>query len=274
MSEKSQSYVGVSGVVSPSQQETLRRMALTLESVGRKVALGVKAVHKTQWLDIENRYGPDWYPVGETITSALRSGNPEGEMRVAQVFMDLHDAEEAGVEKYEKRFMQKLMGRTGLWLDAVQFDMLPWHERDYRELFETMIMTKPDLEIILQCQGPIMRELSPSHVMKRLELYRQHVSYVLFDASHGTGRELDVPALRPYVAAASDLDWLSVGVAGGLNEKIVSRQLPELLADFPDVSFDAEGELHLHEDESDKSLNMCAVRNYLLASADAIRDVQ
>ena len=274
MSEKSRPYVGVSGVVSPSQQETLRRMALPLESLDRKLALGVKAVHKTQWLDIENRYGPNWYPIGEDIVDAVVTGNDENEMRVAQVFLDIREAEEQGIEGYEKRFIDKLIGRTGMWLDAAQFDMLPWHERDYRELFESMILAKPDLEILLQCQGPVMQEMSPREVMERLGMYKEYVSYALFDASHGTGKELDTKALRPYVAEASQSDWLSVGVAGGLNEHIVASRLPELLGEFPDLSFDAEGQLHKHHDETDKSLNMCVTRGYLHASVDAIRDAQ
>ncbi len=52
MTERPKPYVGISGVVNPVQQIELRGFAGDLQRSGRQLALGVKAVHKTQWLDI------------------------------------------------------------------------------------------------------------------------------------------------------------------------------------------------------------------------------
>jgi len=270
MSERPGAYVGVSGVVSREQQVQLRDAAQPLASINRRLALGVKAVHKTQWLDIENKYGRDWYTVGDEICDVVVADN-DGEMRVAQMFLDVNEAERQGIENYESRFVSRLMGRAATWLTGVQFDLLPWHVKDYRPLFEEMRERNPKVDIILQCQGPIMTELGPQKAAKRLDLYRPYLTHALFDASHGTGAMMDPSALRPFVEEAYQRKWLGVGVAGGLNKNVVEQALPELLNDFPDLSFDAEGQLHQHAREADKSLNMKIVRDYLETSATVIR---
>lgn len=269
MSERPQSYVGVSGVVTPEQQFRLEQYKLPLMAVDRKLLLGVKAVHKTQWLDMPNKYGPTWYPIGEGIRESVRpsTGNT---MLTAQVYLDLSEARRHGITDYPSRFVEKLIERTGGWLDAVQFDLLPWDEQDYSELFEEMILAKPNLDILLQCQGPIMDAHSPQAIAKRLEYYHQYVSYVLFDASHGTGTRLDVAALRPYVAEASEKEWLGVGVAGGLNGVAVAEDLPPLLNEFPHLSFDAEGSLHENLDPNNNRLNLVRTDHYLSTAVDAI----
>ena len=269
MSERPQSYVGVSGVVSPEQQYRLEQYKLPLMAVDRKLLLGVKAVHKTQWLDTPNKYGPTWYPIGDTIADSVRPATGNS-MLAAQVYLDLAEARRQGITDYPARFMEKLIQRTGGWLDAVQFDLLPWDDQDYSELFEEMILAKPDLDILLQCQGPIMDAHSPQEIAKRLEYYKQYVSYVLFDASHGTGTRLDTNALRPYVAEASEKDWLGVGVAGGLSGAVVEQDLPELLGDYPHLSFDAEGSLHENLDPNNKRLTLTSVDHYLSTAVSVI----
>lgn len=273
MSERPGAYVGVSGVVSHKQQERLRDMAQPLMSVDRRLALGVKAVHKTQWLDIENKYGRDWYTVGDDIRDVVVADDDD-EMRVAQMFLDVNEAERQGIENYESQFVRKLMGRAASWLTAVQFDLLPWDVKDYRPLFDEMREQNPNIGIILQCQGPIMTELGPQEAANRLDIYQPYLTHVLFDASHGTGVEMNPSALRPFVEEAYERDWLGVGVAGGLNKHVVEQALPELLNDFPDLSFDAEGQLHQNPRETNKALNMKVVRDYLEASAAVIHRAQ
>ena len=269
MSERPKPYVGVSGVVSPEQQEWLNHYRFPLMVLNRNLSLGIKAVHKTQWLDVPNKYGPGWYPVGDTIADSVIPSNGNT-LLTAQVFLDLPEARRHDIDNYPSRFIEKLIGRTGMWLDAVQFDMLPWHEQDYSELFEEMITTKPTLDIILQCQGPIMDAYTPQEITKRLDYYRPYVSHVLFDSSHGTGKQLDVDALRPYVTEAFEREWLGVGVAGGLDGQVVVEELQVLLDEFPDLSFDAEGRLHQNLDESNRRLNRNRTVHYLDRAVDAI----
>lgn len=264
-------YVGVSGVVNPEQQAVLRRAALPLEKVGRSLAIGVKAVRKTQWHDTENKYGAEWYPVGEAISGCVVASD-DRELRVAQIFLDQKEARQCSEENYEKCFIDKLLGRAGLSLNGIQFDMLPWDSEWHGGVLGHIRKSQPDYKIILQAHKAQMEQHGPSELIDRLKPYACNglVDYVLFDASHGTGTELDIETLKRFVDEAYTRTNLGVGIAGGLDAGVVARQLPAILKNYPDLSFDAEGKLHINPDDDDRSLNLCTARDYLLASAEAI----
>lgn len=259
-------YVGVSGVVAPEQQQWVHEAAEPILEKGRKLLLGVKAVHKTHWLEQENKYGPYHYPVGSSITTSL-SRLSEGEMGVAQVYLDLKQAAIDGEQRYEERFVEKLLGRNASWLTGIQFDMLPWHQHDYTQLLQ-MIKDR-DHEVLLQCYGKIMEQHSPSDVKELLKKYSGLVDYVLLDASHGQGKRLDVEQLQPFIAELSAIDGVGLGIAGGLNAKVVLQELPALLAQYPDLSFDAEGNLRLPEN-GESALDRNTTTQYLQAAAQVI----
>ena len=262
MIDRPKPYVGVSGVVNPEQQRVLLDASTSLRSQGHRLNLGVKAVHKTQWLDINNKYGRDWYPVGDEISDAIRPVNAhDNTMVTAQVFLDFKAAE--GEQNYAKRFVSKMMGRTGHYLTAVQFDLLPWAHGEAVDMLEFIKDYDSDLEIILQCYGPLMEQYSPDILMKRFRPYHEIVDHLLFDASHGTGTRLNPAVLEPYIDKASELPWLGVGVAGGLDAKVVREDLPALIMKYPHLSIDAEGRLHRNSDIEDKSLNIGETIRYI-----------
>lgn len=274
MTERPKSYIGVSGVVSVEQQHRLRQQFNELELADRRnLALGVKAVHKTQFLDIENKYGPEWFPVGEdAFTHALE---PRGEnmLRVAQVYFDadiVHDA------NYRTEFVQRLQRRGAAWLQAIQFDLLPWHE-DLKTLdFIEQINSETGLKIVLQAHGGAMQELGPQGIARTLGKYASSLEYVLFDASHGKGLRMDAAALQPFLAAAYGSDELrstGIAVAGGLNATVVCEDLPRLLSEYPDLSWDAEGQLHPTDSCGKRPINMNATMEYFAASAAVLRRV-
>jgi hypothetical protein len=269
MTERPKPYVGISGVVNPVQQIELRGFAGDLQRSGRQLALGVKAVHKTQWLDIENKYGRDWYPVGDEIGVTV-NGDSDDELRVAQIFLDRIDAINRGEKEYERRFVDKLLGRAGHTLNAFQFDLLPWDSRAYTNLFLHIKQARPDIKILLQAHKQQMAQHGPYELVRRLNWYDGLVDYVLFDASHGTGARLDVEALTPFVETAYRQTSVGVGVAGGLNATIVEQDLPQLLRSYPTLSFDAEGQLHRNDDSGSNTLNMAATKDYLAAAITAI----
>jgi hypothetical protein len=257
-------YVGVSGVVSPEQQQWIRETAQPIIDRGRALLLGVKAVHKNHWLEIENKYGPEHYPVGKDIGGSVESTS-EDELLVAQVYLDLQAAAQEGESNYEVRFIDKLLGRAA-WT-GVQFDMLPWHENEYTGLFGRIKKEAP--LVLLQCHGDIMQKLSPHKVSELLRSYTGLVDYVLFDASHGKGVTLNPDALEPFVDAASELTGIGVGVAGGLDERtVLSPEFQKLLAHYPDLSFDAEGKLR---PEGKGALDQDATRAYLASAARVVR---
>ena len=77
-------------------------------------------------------------------------------------------------------------------------------------------------------------------------------------------------------AAYSDRDFQAMGtnfgIAGGLHGENVAELLDEVLVDFPEVSWDAEGRLHnkIPSEGGDGSLNLEETKKYLQASIDVL----
>lgn len=268
-------YVGISGVVSTRQQDALMAGALIAGvTPHRDLLLGVKATHKTQMLDVANKYGPEWYPIGaHGLAGALRPRAEEREnlLAVAQVYLDVEHVHDAD---YRRRFMDTLTGRGGAWLDAVQFDMLPWHDDAEVAAFVADVKDRYGLKVLVQCHGPAMKTLGPDGAANALGRLAEGIDYVLFDSSHGTGTRLDVETLASFVESAysaSALDDVGVAVAGGLTAEVVTEDLPPLLARFPDLSWDAEGGLHPVGADGTRPLHMGRVNDYLRASGRVCR---
>lgn len=275
MSEQiKQPYVGVSGIISPEMQSSLEVIydEVGLADKNRIMALGVKAVHKTQFLDVENKYGTDWYPVGEdSFKHALRHDDLNQQtIAVAQTYLDVDHVDNAD---YRKAFIERISGRGGPWLQAVQFDMLPWHINNDTLYFLEELKTSYGLDIFLQAHKNAMEELGPRGVIRRLGLYANFVDYLLFDSSHGTGKRLDVSALKPFIAEAHsklDLSRTGVAIAGGLDGQIVREDLPELIDKYPNLSWDAEGKLHPIQPNGKKPLDVPTAHDYLRASSEIL----
>ncbi len=268
-----QPYVGVSGVVSSEVQAQLESIAEEsgLHDNGRLLALGVKAVHKTQFLDIENKYGKEWYPVGEEpFTCALRHDDPNiNTVAVAQAYLDI---EYVDSKEYREKFLERIVERGRPWLQAIQFDMLPWHKNnDALKFLEDAKNT--EVAVFLQVHKEAMEELGPKGVVRRLGRFASQIDYLLFDSSHGTGQRLDTSALKPFVAEAHDrldLSQTGIALAGGLHGAIVREDLPELVAQFPNLSWDAEGQLHPVGQDGKRPLNLAVTEDYLRASSEIL----
>lgn len=273
-----ESYIGISGVVSPVQQCHAEHLAETLEfsQLNRRLLLGVKAVHKTQYLDIENKYGHEWYPVGsQPFVHALWPRSTDSRsLAVAQAFFEPAEVGDAG---YRQAFAERIFSRGAAWIDGIQFDMLPWHTSDDMLRFLEELKEKYATKILLQAHAPAMTELGPAGVPRRLGRYAAAVDYVLFDSSHGTGKRLNVDALADFLDAAyssSNLDHAGFAIAGGLNGDIVREELPALLERYPDVSWDAEGQLHPVNAKGTRPLDFTLTQQYLEASAEVIRQTR
>jgi hypothetical protein len=275
MAEKSQrpdSYIGLSGVTEQSQQHLFERVheCLGLRD-SRVLALGVKAVHKTQYLDIPNKYGEDWYPVGEVqFSRALTNEHAATTMGIAQAYLDV---DYVGDEAYRDAFTNRIFERGSEWIDGIQFDMLPWHDNPDMLDFLTGLKQRHNTRILLQCHGNAMDTLGPVGAVRRLGRFAQVLDYVLFDSSHGTGKRLDTESLQNFLTEAyssSRLEKVGFAIAGGLNGSVVREALPELIDKFPDLSWDAEGQLHPLRGDSTRPIDVALSTDYLRASAEAI----
>lgn len=273
MNERPKPYVGISGVVNTEQQQfyTDKFHELGLAQ-SRRLALGVKAVHKTQMLDVANKYGPAWYPVGEAqFADALE---PSGDtLRVAQAYLDI---DHVGDPDYRDEFINRICKRGKTWLNAIQFDMLPWHQDESMLGFVEKVKAKTGHEILLQVHGEAMSRLGPDAVPVVLGKYAHALDYILFDASHGKGVRLNSGALAPFVEASHDywaLKNVGIGVAGGLNAQVVREDLPALLSDYPGLSWDAEGQLHEELPDGSRPLSTKRTVSYLESTAHVLKTV-
>lgn len=198
-------YVGVSGVAETDRQSISVQYWL-MDQFGwqgldsddnphmRQIALGVKAVHKTQYLDIENKYGRAWYPVGEEeFANALRPGGGTA-LRVAQMYLD---PEHIGDAEYRNVFVERVCRRGRAWLNSIQFDMLPWHEEEAMLRLIEKVKVETGHTMILQAHSESMSKLGPQGLFKKLGRYAYALDYILFDASHGKGVRMNVNALKP-----------------------------------------------------------------------------
>lgn len=272
MTERMKPYIGVSGVVHPEQQGALHRLFNEQGlSQHRTLAMGVKATHKTQYLDVENKYGSDWYPVGDAFVSALH--HHEDTYNIAQLYME---PDQLNNVQYADRFIETIARRGKAWLHALQFDMLPWHTTP--SLFDFLARVKADtqLEVILQAHQHSMEHFAPAALARVLGKHADTLDYVLLDSSHGKGLRLDTTKLRPYADALFGSEALSkvgIGIAGGLRGSVVAEALPEMLSRFPELSWDAEGQLHPLTPQGSRPVSFPAAQSYFEASATVLRGV-
>lgn len=273
MTERPQPYIGISGVTNVEQQA---RLFNYFQEQGldqyRNLALGVKATHKTQILDTENKYGREWYPVGEEeFARALEPRS--GSMNVAQMFLDPNYVDNP---VYRKEFIGRIRRRGAKWLEAMQFDMLPWDTDTTLLPFIEEVKRESGLKMLLQAHSEIMQSLGPENIVRILGRYAGALDYILFDASHGKGVRLNTDALRPFLEEAygsEELQAVGIGVAGGLNSAVVSEDLPGLIQKYPTISWDAEGRLHPTNAAGLRPIGMDMAQSYIIASAEVLRSV-
>lgn len=236
----------------------------------RQILLGVKAVHKTQYLDIENKYGHEWYPVGEQeFATALDEGGSRA-LKAAQIYFDPESVADA---EYRKKFIKRICERGKRWLNTLQFDLLPWQQNDAMLPFIEEVKQHTNHTIILQAHGESMQQLGAENMAKKLGRYAHTLDYVLFDASHGTGVRLDPNALRPFldkVYESKQLTSVGFGVAGGLSADVVRNELAALVNTYPDLSWDTEGKVHTTQEDGTLGFDPYAAKDYIEASSNIL----
>lgn len=270
MTERAKPYVGVSGVDAPEVQQQLIEL---FDDSGlrakRELMLGVKALHKGQWLDLPGRRGPGWDVTGEAFRGCVDRNTQS--VNVAQAYFDIDLVNEAS---YRDAFLQRIFDRGSAWIDGIQFDSYPWHKDEV--LMRFLEQTKeqyPDALIYLQCHQWSMDTYAPKQMAQRLGEYAHAIDYLLFDASHGKGITLDTERLVPFIDeiyASDTLGQVGVALAGGLCAETIGKYLPAVVERYPDISWDAEGRLHPKREDGTMPLDLDTVTRYFAASAELI----
>lgn len=289
-------YVGVSGVSNHAQQEVIGEIARE-NGINNGIAdllIGVKATEKTQWLDMPNKYGADWYPVGDAFETAfekiidLYDHEATSKVYFMQPAIQMFFGSLASDMGLSKEFTERVLQRSSKWTRyahdgaeaarvALQLDRFPWMSPRTNEYLEWLIESRLANEIILQCYGDYMQSFHPYEVARRLgQVGEMGLTplRVLFDASHGTGRQMDPESLRPFIGGVVDSrssEGVEVVVAGGLCGDNLEKFIPPLIDEFGMLSWDAEGRLHDGNERSGGGFIEKELRKYLAASAEILR---
>lgn len=244
--KRPQPYIGISGITNfDNTQKWIEKAANeTGITEHRLLMLGVKGTYTTQWLDSHNGRSRYWYPVGNWGFNSALNNPGEGTLGVAQVYMDPWQVKE---QSYREQFVERIFQRGAPWIGGIQFDKLPWHNNPDMVDFVSWVKDTFQTKIFLQCHGEAQAELGPKGVARKLGEYALAIDYVLLDSSHGTYKQLDPSCAKTYLDEMyndDDLAGVGIAVAGGLHAKAVGLILPELVREYPDLSWDAESGLH------------------------------
>ncbi len=138
--------------------------------------------------------------------------------------------------------LYRAIGYGGIGINAIQLDM-PWP--DPRQIVHGVHMSRRNIEVILQVGKVAIEEADndPQMVVQRLEDYEGVIHRVLLDKSMGRGVGMDAVALLPFAhAVRARFPNLGLVAAGGLGPQSINLVEP-LIAEFPDLSIDAQGKL-------------------------------
>jgi hypothetical protein len=259
MSEtRPQPYVGISGVARHEQQLVLQNVAERerIDFLNRFLMIGVQATGKTQVLEVENKRGQMWHPVGDTITDAAFPDYSGLTQPYVHCFFEGEEELRIGIDS--------VMRRTLHYSKGVQLNGLPWMTTDYRPFMYDFLARYPlQSSIILQANRNILDNFSPAEVAAELET--MPVDYILLDPSAGFGIGLDPDQIQPFVDEIYQRQLpVRVVVAGGLEAQNIDLVFGPLVEYYPGLSCDAEGRLRKGS-EGRTVLDLDAAEAFLVA---------
>lgn len=249
-------YVSINGPVDPYDITKVATSgpARSLKELGRNTIFGIQVSEKTQKQNIENKYGPNWYPVGKRLQ------NPCGAWRADELLIHLNTNNthptDIGIFAMQIYTNGNVIETSDSDLDfnsrlsivnrisGYQLNRLPWHLQDYQPVLEKMRPAMHLSRLILQASISHLEQLNPNEFVAKLRPYAGYISSVLIDASSGQGIPLNSQKIKPYIEACYEkVPEIAVTVAGGINHQSVDNLAGTLLADYPTLSLDAESGL-------------------------------
>ncbi len=135
-------------------------------------------------------------------------------------------------------------------IDSIQLDMT-WPNPS--EIAKGIKASQKPVEVILQIGDKALKEVnnSPQKVVERLKTYEGIIHRVLLDKSMGRGLGLNAKELIPFALAIREhFPVLGIGAAGGLGPRTL-HLLDLLISYFPDLSIDAQAQLHVNGNSLD-----------------------
>lgn len=246
-------YIGLNGITSDYDKHRVAstEAAKRLRKLGYGILFGVQVSEKTQILDIKNKYGTSWYPVGEQIKRATGSCRNLGET-VLHINSDQSDPDYMGifakyvyerscVADWDETELGSQYATIANYIGGFQLNRLPWHETDYTPMLERLRKTTRVSRLILQASNLQLNSLRPAEFAKALKGYEARISSVLLDGSSGTGKLLNPQKINEYIDACLDENvGANIAIAGGISPQTFNELIPKIVDSHSKISFDAE----------------------------------
>ncbi len=237
-------YIGITDFETPEQaQKMLDIFAELIQGKQpRKLMVGIMSSYKTL-NGIDTKWAKAW-PTNEGVGDFFKP-HP-------LALNTLHYADFAQATTSKDLIQAVQFADTHGGLDALQLDM-PWPDpvmlseaiRNFAPL------KKRQMPIILQVGSVAIKQCggNMADVVKMLFRYENIISHILLDLSGGKGIAMDTNVIRMQIRMIKDHygDKFAIAVAGGLGPDTMNLIHP-LLGEFPDLSIDAQGKLHVDGD--------------------------
>lgn len=226
---RSTPYVGITGFMSADEVEQCLD-AIPQESE-RKLMVGVLSSSKTV--------------TGQTNSSGNKFPKREDYSRIfindSQAFNCFHFGNPLPGQLYDHLMLMLEYG-AGL-ADGIQLNVVWPDEEDLRKV-KTQY---PQIKFILQVSPHLIGYsiMKPQQIGWRIKsIYGDLIDYVIVDFSRGLGLKMPIDDVRLYLSAIiKENPKILPAVGGGLNGQNVRRIMSELVAEFPNISPDAENRL-------------------------------
>ncbi len=227
-------YIGITDFTSFEQVERMLKVFQKHKPPGSDRQLHVGVMMSFRTLNgLETRWSKA-FPPKENIHSIF--GFSAGD-----TYNCLHYADYKHPQEFSKD-LARAISYGGIGIDAVQLDMI-WP--DPIEIDNALYISRKQIEVILQIGKNAFEMVgnNPAEVVRRLEEYEGIIHRVLLDKSVGRGVSMDAVELLPFAHAIRDrFPELGLVSAGGLGPNSTELAAP-LVAQFPDLSIDAQGKL-------------------------------
>ncbi len=247
------SYLGITGVTTPLQARHLldifdqRRPEETTTLLHLGAMMSRKTLYRlpTIWEPI--------FPKRETLRSVFAAAARK------DVLTCLHYADYEGIDVEES--LVEAFSYICPEANSLQLDMI-WPDPDEVGAAIARGWEGNSPIVILQVGRKALEGVGrrPSELVSRLGQYAGIIDYVLLDESGGEGRPLQIGSVMSFARAIKEaLPWLSLAFAGGLGPETIRPVAKELLAMFPDASFDAQTRVCTNNDARNAlDLTRCA----------------
>ncbi len=250
---KSKPYISLNGATN-SQDINLVAGSLparNLKKLGYNTIFGIQVSDKTQLKNIENKYGENWYPVGNKLKMPFYNQSADELL----IHLNSEDTSPVSIGMFALSLYEKnnfaATADSDLEYDSrleilnrvygFQLNRLPWHIEQYQTVLEKLKKSSKISRLILQATNEHLTELSSAEFVKKLEPYSEFVTDILLDGSAGQGIPLNADHLEPFIESCYEkLPNVSVAVAGGLNPDSVKKLAGKLLIKYQHLSIDAE----------------------------------